>query len=842
MTILPVSKTSKFYLLYLICITAFAWTTNAHAKSTTPPTSSFEQLVSQLTLEEKVSLLAGESAWTTTPIKRLGIPSLLFSDGPTGVRSVDGDPATVFPVGVAVAATWNPLLIERMAHSLGQEARSRGIQVLLAPMANVHRSPLGGRNFESYSEDPYLGGKIGAAYVRGLQSAGVGATVKHFVANNQEHNRLFIDAIVSDRALREIYLATFEHIIKEAKPWAVMSAYNQVNGSFMSSHQTLLRKVLKGEWAYDGLVMSDWGATHSALAAEAGLDLEMPGPAKHFGQQLLDAVKAGKVSQSAIDDAAIRVLRLIDRATQPQPPATADVDQSSLAKAVASEAITLLKNEDDLLPLDIKKTKRIAIVGPNADAIIIQGGGSSHVVPALKQTPLEAIRGLLQDEPVEIIYAQGTDNELIPPGADYRLFSPTRDRNQLGLKVDFYSNSDLSGSPVKSGVDRHFEKVGFGTSLFQQTDGQFAARWSGYFFPPKDGDYQIHLIQSGSVELKIDSKTLVSPDMPSHKLKLADIIPATAQATSISLKKGQAYPVSLTYHAAKYPFQFLRFGVRTPSGTPEEAIAAAKTADVVLVFAGVSTTSEQEGQDRSSMAIHGGQNELIESVAAANSNTVVILNNGGPVAMPWIDKVPAVVSAWLPGQHGAAAVADMLFGRSNPSGKLPMTFPYLLEDNPSHATFPGDKVTRYDEGIFVGYRHYDTKSVAPLFPFGHGLSYSTFKYSKLTGPQTTSAADPMVHITLEVKNTSQRAGSETVQVYISDLKSTLPRPTQELKSFAKLALQPGETKRIGFELDKRSFAFWDDAEQQWRVEPGLFAIRIGSSSRDIRLAHELELK
>ncbi|PHR92658.1 MAG: beta-glucosidase [Robiginitomaculum sp.] len=797
--------------------------------------------VDSLTLEEKVSLFAGANHWNTMEVARLNIESLCFSDGPTGVRSSDGNASTVFPVGTAIAATWNPELIEKMAASLGREARAMGVNVLLAPMVNIQRSPLAGRNFETYSEDPYLTGCIGSAFVNGLQSEGVGASLKHFVANNQETNRHHVDALISERALREIYLAPFEQIVKEANPWTIMTAYNKVNGHFMTANSKLLLEILKGEWGYDGLVMSDWGATHSTEAARLGLDLEMPGPAIHMGQRLLQAVKDGEISEAVIDDGAARLLRLVRRCndtTKSTQERFSRADQRKHARSVAEQAITLLKNDAGILPLDRSKLKSIAVIGPNADAVIIQGGGSSHVVPAHKETIYEAIKNYLADSNITVFHSQGTDNEIIPPGADYRLFSPTSESLERGLKVEYFKNNEPD-VPYSSAMDTHFEKVGFGATLYDETKGQFNILWSGVLKAPTTGTYEIQMIQTGQTTLSIANKVLASPEMDTEYLNLAGIIPGNIQIATIDLEEGCSYPIEMRYIPAKTPFQFLRFGLRVPNDEMEEAIKLARKVDAVVLVAGVSTTSDQEGTDRENILLQGRQNELISRVLEANPNTVVVLNAAGPVEMPWLGDTSALLNAWLPGQEGAAAVTDILFGECNPSGKLPMTFPRQLLDNPSHTSFPGDHESHYEEGVFVGYRHYDTNNIDPLFPFGHGLSYTEFTYISVNGDALIGLENPLANIKVVLRNDGTVGGHETVQVYVSKISSSQSRPIQELKGFKKVYLEAEEGTLLSFDLNGRSFSYWDTDARQWAIEPGEYMIYIGSSSRDIKLRHKL---
>jgi beta-glucosidase len=662
-----------------------------------------EALKKQMTLEEKVSLLAGINFWRTHAIERLGIPSIKVTDGPHGARTVDETnnnvtiPATCFPTAVTMAATWNTDLIGRVGSALGEEARARGCSILLGPCVNIHRSPLGGRNFESYSEDPYLSARMAAAIISGIQSKKVSACVKHFALNNSEYQRMTISSEADERTMREIYFPSFERAIKEAGVWSVMCSYNKINGTHASENHRLLTEILKDEWGFAGLVISDWFATHSTVpAANAGLDLEMPGPARFFGEALVKAAKEGEVDVKIIDDKVRRILGVmlntgaLDGGISVPGKIKEFPAHRKLAREVAEEAIVLLKNDNHVLPLNKKKLKTIAVIGPNAAVAVIQGGGSAHVQPYYKVAPLDAIKNLCGDS-VKIVYEPGCDASSTP-----------------------------------------------------------------------------------------------------------DLL--------------------------------------------ERAAKAAANADVAIVFAGLTEKQESEGFDRKDMNLPPGQNELINRIAAANPNTVVVLNNGSPLAMPWLTKVPAVVEAFFPGQEYGNAIASVLFGLVNPSGKLPDTFPHRLEDNPAFANYPGanDKVL-YGEGIYVGYRHYDANKVEPLFPFGYGLSYTSFEYSGLNISPTKVKARGKVKVSLDVKNTGKVPGKEVVQVYISDIACSVPRPPKELKAFQKVALSPGEKKRVEFTLTKEAFSFYDVKLEDWVAEPGDFEILAGSSSRDIKAKGKVTL-
>ncbi len=677
------------------------------------PEGQIDSLVRQMTLEEKVSLLSGKDTWHTVPVAREigwakeGIPSLVMTDGPHGVRPSEPEtgrrmgPTTAFPTGVSMAASWNPELVERVGVALGEETRAMGCQILLGPCVNIVRHPLAGRNFESYSEDPFLAGEIGVAWVKGVQSQGVGTSLKHFACNNQEIERFRGSSVVDERTLREIYLAQFEKIVKEADPWTVMCSYNRINGVYASQNAHLLRNILKEEWGYQGVVISDWGANHTTVESVlGGLDIEMPGPARYYGDFLVHAVNTWQIDEAVIDESVRRIIRLILKAGLPgeaahqgeglskrpeqDTPEVNTPEHQALARELAEEAITLLKNDRNVLPFDARKLRRLAVIGPNAAEMQVGGGGSSAVTPPYQVNPLDALRQKL-DGKVEIAYEQGC----------------------------------------------------------------------GY--------------QAGPEAERI-----------------------------------------------------------------QKAAGLAGSADAVVVFAGMPKYFESEGSDRPHMALPGPQAELIRAVAAANPKTVVVINAGAPVEMPWIDDVAAVLLAYYPGLEGGNAITRILLGEVAPSGKLPVTFPKRLEDTPAFINYPGGMEVHYGEGIFVGYRYYDAKDIEPLFPFGHGLSYTTFDYRDLQAPSEVEIGKP-VRVSLQVKNTGNCAAKEIVQLYVGDRQASLARPVKELKGFRKLMLQPGEAQTIEFSLDSRAFAFYDPHRKEWIVEPGEFEILVGSSSRDIRV-------
>ncbi len=660
-----------------------------------------DNLVSKMTLEEKALLLSGNGWWQTHAIERLGVPSIFMTDGPHGLRkSADAGlgkavPATCFPTASALASSWNTDLINQVGVALAQESKANDVQILLGPGINMKRSPLGGRNFEYFSEDPYLAGKMAASYIKGVQSAGVGTSLKHFAVNSQEFERMASDSVLDERTLREIYLPAFEIAVKEAQPWSVMASYNLINGTYATENEYLLQKILRDEWGFNGFVVSDWGAVDDRVAGIlAGDNLEMPGSGDYNRNKIIEAVKSGKIPPARLDAMVAQLLAVILKGDANRSKnAKFDVDEHhEFARKVAGESIVLLKNDADILPLDARKTKKIAIVGAFAKTPRYQGAGSSQV-------------------------------------------NPTKISNA------FDELQKLAGNDVSMSFSEGYDAEG------NTTDAMLS-----------------------------------------------------------------------------------------------EARNNAKAADLTIVFAGLPDSYESEGFDRSSIKMPDGHNKLIETVSAVQPNTVVVLMNGSAVAMPWKEKVKGIVEAWLTGQAGGGAVADVLTGKVNPSGKLSETFPVRLEDTPTFLEFPGhNQKSFYGEGIFIGYRYYDKKNIAPLFPFGYGMSYTNFTYSDLKVDKNSMTDADNLKVELKVKNTGKVAGKEIVQLYVRDENAPVVRPEKELKSFAKVDLKPGEEKTVSFNLSKRDFAYYDTNLKDWSVNPGKFEILAGSSSRNLPLKQTVEI-
>ncbi|HFK1765199.1 glycosyl hydrolase [Bacillus wiedmannii] len=661
-------------------------------------TRDIKSIISQMTLEEKASLCSGLDFWNTKGIERLGIPSIMVTDGPHGLRKqaegadhlgiYNSIPSTCFPSAVGLASTWNKELINQVGVALGEECQAENVGVLLGPGANIKRSPLCGRNFEYFSEDPYLSSQMAANHVKGVQSQGVGTSLKHFAANNQEHRRMSVDAIVDERTLREIYLASFEDVIKEAQPWTVMSAYNKINGEYASENTYLLNDILKDEWGFEGFVVSDWGAVNERVASLAnGLELEMPSSFGIGEKKIIDAVNGGELTIEKLDQSVERLLNIIFKAVDNQLENAVYSKEAhhQLAREVASESMVMLQNEDSILPL--KREGTVAVIGEFAKQPRYQGGGSSHINPTKLESILEEIE-MVSGEKTNILFAQGYD--------------------------------------------------------------------------------------------------LASDDVDENMINEAKIV--------------------------------------------------AESADTAVLFVGLPDRYESEGFDRKHLQMPKNHVQLIEAIAEVQNNIVIVLSNGAPIEMPWIGKVKGILEGYLGGQALGGAIADILFGDANPSGKLAETFPKVLSDNPSYLNFPGEgDIVEYKEGVFVGYRYYDKKQIEPLFPFGFGLSYTNFEYSNISIDKKEIKDKDTVSVRVNVKNTGSIAGKEIVQLYIKDVESSMIRPEKELKGFEKVELQPGEEKTVSFTLNKRSFAYYNVEWKDWHVETGEFEILVGKSSKEIVL-------
>jgi beta-glucosidase len=805
------------------------------------------ELVEQMTLAEQVSLLSGEDFWSVPAIPRLGIHKLRVTDGPNGARGggglIGGVKSAAFPVGIALGATWNVELVKEIGSALADEVKSKGAHVSLSPTVNIHRSVTNGRNFECYSEDPVLTAHLSGAFITGLQEQGIGATIKHFVGNESEIERTTISSQIDERTLREVYLIPFEHAVKVAGTWAIMSSYNRLNGTFTSENEWLLTQVLRNEWHYTGIVMSDWFGSHAtAPTVNAGLDLEMPGPPRDRGQKLIDAVNAGDVSADMVRERALNVLRLAMRtgAIDDERPYEEHADDRpahrALIRRAGAEGMVLLKNQG-VLPLDPSAINKIAVIGPNAKAAQIMGGGSAQLNPHYMVSPYDALVSALGEGRVS--YAIGATNHRFEPKLDQR------------FDVEFYNTHDLSGDVVHRAEQFGAEIFLFGYAAPGITDPRvWSARYSTDYVPAYTGEHRVGVTAAGYARVKVDGK-LIADAWGAKWIKGRTFFEEGNDEVvgTVYLEAGRSYRVELEFGkkpAATLDFSAARLGIGLPLGDKAIAAAAAvaRDADVAVVFVGRSGEWDTEGADLLDIKLPGRQDELVSAVARANKRTIVVLQTGGPVEMPWLDEVAGVIEAWYPGQEAGHSIADVLTGRAEPGGRLPQSFPVRGNDNPVHSQdreiYPGlaGKV-RYEEGVFIGYRHYDRQGIEPMFPFGFGLSYSAFELSDLAVDDSRFDADGAVNVYVTVANTGARPGSEVIQLYVGDEASSVPRPAKELKAFAKVHLAPGETTRVKLDLGDRDFAFYSVEAKHWLVEPGSFSLLVGTSAADIMLSAQI---
>ncbi|MDQ6696471.1 MAG: glycoside hydrolase family 3 C-terminal domain-containing protein [Actinomycetota bacterium] len=796
-----------------------------------------EALVASLTTAEKASLTAGDDVWHLPAVGRLGIGRLKVSDGPSGVRGerIGTRRSLSFPCGMAAGATWDADLMQRYGVALAQEARAKGVHVLLGPTVCIPRTPLAGRTFESFAEDPFLSARLTVAYVRGVQGEGVGCCVKHFACNDQEHERMTISAQVDERTLREIHLPSFEAAVREAGVWSIMSAYNKLNGTYCGEHPSLLGTVLKREWDFDGVVISDWFGTHSTTeAAIAGLDVEMPGPPQHLGARLAAAVDAGEVGAEVLDDHARRILRLADRtgllAHEPadgEPQDAEDIGRRRLAREVAIAGTVLLRNEA-LLPLDAS-ARRVAVIGPNADVLETGGGGSSQVVPHRVVSFVDELSARLAD--VEVVHEEGCRLDRGVPLIDARLLGD-------GLRVQYFANPAFDGDPAGEDTLGTGNFVALGDPMPGVPVRSCSLRARGTFRPDVSGTWQLGIANAGKARLLLDGDVIVDNTDPTPGSFFYGMGSETV-AAPLDLEAGRDHDLVVEMRCERLPIAGFRVVAARPEvlDAMERAVSAAATADVAIVIVGSNSQWETEGSDRSDLHLVGEQEELIRRVLEANPRTVVVINAGAPVETRWATDAAALVMAWYPGEEGAAALADILTGVAEPGGRLPITFPERLEDSATHDWYPGSGGrVLYGEGVLVGYRHFDTNDVEPAYCFGHGLSYTSFDY----GAPMAEIEDGQGTVTVPVTNSGNRRGGEVVQLYVADLEASVARPRKELKAFAKVELDAGESRSVRLALDRRSFAFWDEASHDWVVEPGDFELHIGSSSRHIR--HRLRVR
>ncbi|KAG5784644.1 hypothetical protein H9Q73_001708 [Fusarium xylarioides] len=806
--------------------------------------SAAREKLARLTL---VSLLTAADFWRTKAIPEKGIPSIKTTDGPNGARGgifVGGTKAALFPCGISLAATWNKDLLYQVGQHLALEVRARSAEMLLAPTVCMHRHPLGGRNFESFSEDPLLTGKLAAQYIKGLQDRGVAATIKH--------------SLITERPLREIYLKPFEIAVREANPWAVMTSYNLINGVHADLNKHTLKDILRGEWGYEGTVVSDWGGINSSIeSVEAGCDIEFPYSSKWRLDKLVTAVNEGRISIEDINQAAENVLTLVERLKggdmSPEAPEREDDREETreLIRTAGHEGLTLLKNDGGILPLCPKSTK-VAVIGPNANRHIAGGGGSASLNPYYNTIPLDSIRKVSKQK---VSFAQGCHiHKWLPVASEYC----TEQSGKPGVHIDWYAGDKFEGNPVVKQRRTNTDLFLWDSAPLSEVGPEWSAVATTFLMPRTTGKHTISFMSVGPGKLFINDKLVLDlwdwteegEAMFDGSIDyLVDVDMEADKAVELRVEMtNELRPISKQKQfGITHKYGGCRIGYKEQDQVDyiQQAVQTARDADVAVVVVGVDAEWESEGYDRQTMDLpaDGNQDRLIEAVVKANPKTVVVNQSGSPVHMPWVDRVPVILQGWYQGQEAGNALADVLFGIENPSGKLPSTFPKRIEHTPAWHTWPGENhKVLYGEGLYIGYRHYDHVKIEPLFPFGHGLSYTTFEYGRPEISTKTLTPDGEIKITLAISNIGTRAGAEIVQLYVHDEKSRLPRPEKELVAFEKVFLEAEETRHITIKLDKYAVGYYDETVPGWIAEEGAFRVLIGASSTDIRQSTRFNVK
>ncbi|MEU9706260.1 glycoside hydrolase family 3 C-terminal domain-containing protein [Streptomyces sp. NPDC047981] len=801
-----------------------------------------ETALGKLDLDTKARLLGGQDMWSLPAVPEIGLRSIVMSDGPIGVRGVRwtaDDPSVALPSPTALAASWDPALARRAGHLLAQEARRKGVHVLLAPTVNLHRTPLGGRHFEAYSEDPYLTGAIGTGYVQGVQDGGVGTTVKHYVGNDAETDRFTVDSVIAPRPLRELYLAPFEAIVKNAHPWGIMTAYNQVNGVTMTEHRYLVNEVLRGEWGFDGYNVSDWMAARSTKGdIEGGLDVAMPGPQTVYGEALAAAVRAGEVEESAVDAAVRNVLRLAARvgALEGAPPVVTEppaaLDGDALAREIARRGVVLVRNENGALPLAGGGT--VALSGAAARDARILGGGSAQVFPDHTVSPLDGLTAALPDGALTFTLGADPSDELTPAGSvssGFSLRAVCRGADGTVLGEGSLPNGQVQwiGDDLPAGVTH---------------EALHSIEITGTFTPRESGEHSFGTRGLGALTLRVAGETVFDglQAMGPESDPFEAFFGSPVERAKVALAAGESVEVSLLHpldkeFAAPLPavmFSFVHLGPRRdPDELIAEAVEAARAADTAVVVVATTERVESEGFDRKDLALPGRQDELVRAVAAANPNTVVVVNAGSPVEMPWREDVAAILLSWFPGQEGGAALADVLTGAAEPGGRLPTTWPVALADVPVTEVTPTDGELAYTEGVFIGYRAWDKAGATPAYAFGHGLGYTTWDYDSLEVTPTAAK--------VRITNTGTRTGREVVQIYLAPNADTVERPARWLAAFASVEAGPGESVETEIPLPARAFEIWDEEADGWARVTGTYEVRAAHSLTDTRLTATLDI-
>jgi beta-glucosidase len=837
-----------------------------------------DALIRSMTLDEKASLTAGVGAWRTAAIERVGIPAVYMTDGPAGARGAraplgDQLPGRNIPCGAALGATWNPTLVESLGRVVGEQAREKGCRILLAPTVNLHRSPLGGRNFESYSEDPLLAGRLAAAFVRGAQSEGVACTVKHFAGNESESERLTIDVVMDERAMRELHLRAFELAVKEGGALGIMTAYNRLNGTFCSENKDLF-DLLRSEWGFEGFVVTDWYAAGTTVGAvRAGLDIQMPGPDRFFGKPVAEAVRAGEIDEAELDAQVRRLLTVFDRIGALAPNATIPVDDGyasdtaehrALVRRAAAEAVVLLRNEPvgsataPLLPLTAGSLRSLALIGPNAERPRIMGGGSAELEPFSTSSLRDELTIRLPN--TSISFERGCSIDKTVPAVSVDLCD--------GFSIEVFAGEECGGDVLLTTrrLDgRLFVVEGQDRGLPR---GPLSFRATTTLVPSEDGMHRFSLVQIGQARILLDGAVIV--DGMTNPPPQGDAffgMGSKEVVVEVPLEAQRAYQLTVEYRSSRRMWVNGTYVGCSPVDAGDlinRAVAVATKADLALVVVGTNSDWETEGHDRTTMTLPGDQEQLILAVAAANPNTIVLVNAGAPIDMRWASKVAAVATIWFSGEEMAGALVDVLLGLQEPGGRLPHTIPQRLEHNPTFGNFPGEHgQVRYGESVLVGYRWYQARAIEPAFPFGHGLSYAhtSLSLEQRSGPTSLTVAQLEAgddfDVPVRIVNHSDRNASVVVQCYVGEGATTAVRGPRELQAFQKVTLEPLGSVTTVLRLGFRSFAHWNPGDAyrsalnpspeghlsvvertdggRWEIVPGSYRIEVGTSSVNLPL-------